>query len=106
MDMNLVWASDARISLSSQYKELRIPTVAGVSDVSFEGNIRVVLSPLINEPPLFAGVRVAFLEEPKVSKIYSYLISNLNYNYHLILLQLIQYYLIGEFWIKWCRQYS
>ena len=61
MDMNLVWASDARISLSSRYKELCIPTVAGVSDVSFEGNIRVVLSPLINEPPLFAGVKVAFL---------------------------------------------
>ena len=70
MDMNLVWASDARISLSSRYKELYIPTVAGVSDVSFEGNMRVVLSPLINEPPLFAGVRVAFLEEPKVSKLY------------------------------------
>ena len=77
MDMNLVWASDARISLSLRYKELCIPTVAGVSDVSFEGNMRVVLSPLINEPPLFAGVRVAFLEEPKVSKLYSYGISDL-----------------------------
>ena len=76
MDMNLVWASDARISLSSRYKELCIPTVAGVSDVSFEGNIRVVLSPLINEPPLFAGVKVAFLEEPKVSKLYSSVNSN------------------------------
>ena len=77
MDMNFVWASDARISLSSQYKELCIPTVAGLSDVSLEGNIRVVLSPLINEPPLFAGVRIAFLEEPKVSKLYSSVISNL-----------------------------
>ena len=76
MDMNLVWASDARISLSSQYKELCIPTVAGLSDVSLEGNIRVVLSPLINEPPLFAGVRIAFLEEPKVSKLYSSVNSN------------------------------
>ena len=76
MDMNLVWASDARISLSSQYKELCIPAVAGLSDVSLEGNIRVVLSPLINEPPLFAGVRIAFLEEPKVSKLYSSVISN------------------------------
>ena len=76
MDMNLVWASDARISLSSQYKELCIPTVAGLSDVSLEGNIRVVLSPLINEPPLFAGVRIAFLEEPKVSKLYSSVINN------------------------------
>ena len=76
MDMNLVWASDARISLSSQYKELCIPTVAGLSDVSLEGNIRVVLCPLINEPPLFAGVRIAFLEEPKVSKLYSSVISN------------------------------
>ena len=76
MDMNLVWASDARISLSSQYKELCIPTVAGLSDVSLEGNIRVVLSPLINETPLFAGVRIAFLEEPKVSKLYSSVISN------------------------------
>ena len=76
MDMNLVWASDARISLSSQYKELCIPTVAGLSDVSLEGNLRVVLSPLINEPPLFAGVRIAFLEEPKVSKLYSSVNSN------------------------------
>ena len=76
MDMNLVWASDARISLSSQYKELCIPPVAGLSDVSLEGNIRVVLSPLINEPPLFAGVRIAFLEEPKVSKLYSSVNSN------------------------------
>ena len=76
MDMNLVWASDARISLSSQYKELCIPTVAGLSDVSLEGNIRVVLSPLINEPPLFAGVRIAFLEEPKVSKLYRSVNSN------------------------------
>ena len=76
MDMNLVWASDARISLSSKCKELCIPTVAGLSDVSLEGNIRVVLSPLINEPPLFAGVRIAFLEEPKVSKLYSSVKSN------------------------------
>ena len=62
--------------IRDRYKELCIPTVAGVSDVSFEGNIRVVLSPLINEPPLFAGVKVAFLEEPKVSKLYSSVISN------------------------------
>ena len=67
MDMNLVWASDCEIRLSAEYNQLHIPTFASISDISFEGNVRVMLAPLINEPPLFAGLKVSFLEEPKVS---------------------------------------
>ena len=66
MDMNLVWASDCEIRLSAEFNQLNIPTLASISDISFEGNVRVMLTPLINEPPLFAGLKVAFLEEPKV----------------------------------------
>ena len=66
MDMNLVWASQSEIRLSAKRHQLHIPTFASVSDISFEGNIRVMLTPLINEPPLFAGLKIAFLHEPKV----------------------------------------
>ena len=66
MDMNLVWASQSEILLSAKRNQLHIPTFASVSDISFEGNIRVMLTPLINEPPLFAGLKIAFLHEPKV----------------------------------------
>ena len=65
--MNLVWASDCEIRLSAKRNQLHIPTVASVNSISFEGNIRVMLTPLINEPPLFAGLKIAFLQEPKVS---------------------------------------
>ena len=66
MDMNLVWASECDIRLSAEFNQLHIPTLASISDISFEGNIRVELTPLINEPPLFAGLKVSLLEEPKV----------------------------------------
>ena len=67
MDMNLVWASNCDIRLSATYDPIYIPTFASVSNISFEGNIRVTLTPLINEAPLFAGLKIAFLEEPKVT---------------------------------------
>ena len=64
--MNLVWASECEIGLSAKYPPIHIPAFASVSNVSFEGNLRIILTPLINEPPLFAGMKFAFLEKPKV----------------------------------------
>ena len=69
MDMNLVWASECEFRLSADFNQFHIPTLASISDISFEGNIRVMLTPLINEPPLFAGIKVSLLEEPKVRVI-------------------------------------
>ena len=66
IDMNLIWASDCEISISATHHPIHIPKLASLSNISFEGNVRVTLAPLINEPPLFAGVKVSFLEEPKV----------------------------------------
>ena len=66
MDMNLVRTIDCELKLSAEFNQLKIPTLASINDISFAGNVRDMLTPLNNEPPLFAGLKVSFLEELKV----------------------------------------
>ena len=64
--MNFIWASECKFRLSARHGPIHIPTLAGLNNIIFEGNARVIFTPLINEPPLFGGLRISLLDEPKV----------------------------------------
>ncbi|CAF1046797.1 unnamed protein product [Adineta ricciae] len=60
MDMEVFYAGDARIK--SKVKGI----VCGIKDIQFVGELRVILSPLINTIPLFGAVTYFFLRKPSI----------------------------------------
>ncbi|CAF0743361.1 unnamed protein product [Adineta steineri] len=60
MDIEVFYAGDAHIK--SKVKGI----VCGVKDIQFVGDLRVILSPLINTIPLFGAVTYFFLRKPSI----------------------------------------
>ncbi|UJR22549.1 hypothetical protein I4U23_025598 [Adineta vaga] len=60
MDIEVFYAGDAKIK--SKVKGI----VCGIKDIQFVGDLRIILSPLINTIPLFGAITYFFLRKPSI----------------------------------------
>lgn len=61
MDIELFYAGNTVISIKAG------PVRAGVRDVQLHGRLRVIFKPLVDQPPLIAGVTAFFLSTPDIA---------------------------------------
>lgn len=60
MDLDLFYAGDCDISFSLGGVR------GGIKDFSIHGTVRVVMKPLIPNPPLVGGLQIFFLNNPNI----------------------------------------
>ena len=65
MEVDLDWASNCDFEVSMKHSQQFI--AANLRNVLFQGTLRITMTPLLNEAPLVGGLKLSFLNEPKIN---------------------------------------
>jgi len=65
MEVDVDWPSNCDLQVSLKHTQQLVS--ASLKNILFQGHLRITLAPLLNDAPLVGGVKLSFLDEPKIS---------------------------------------